>query len=260
MAFTIDMSDFGELGDLGEVDPFEDFDQIEEDAATQGYRVERIEEGDVVGVRIIQEVDDSSSLGDQLNGMFNAGAASGEEVSPFSGTFEKDGDDYRLDLTVNGSALTDTAGEDLGDTEDLGLSLDTIFEFTYTARLPGEVDEDDTNGSVSSDGSITWDLPLEGSESLTAVSSTGGDGSNLVLILVVVGILVLGLIALAAVVFFIFMNRRGSTPATATAVPAAPMAPPPPASYGADQPTQPTLPTVPEASEPPDEESPPPPS
>lgn len=252
MAFTIDMGDFGDLGELGEVNPFENFDQMEQEAAEQGYRVERIEEGDVVGVRIIQDVEDSSNLGEQLNAMFNAGAAEGEEVSPFSGTFKKDGDDYELDLTVDGTALTNTAGEDIGDTEDLGLSLDTIFEFTYPARLPGEVDEEETNGRVGSDGSITWDLPLEGSASLTAASSTGSD-SNLVLILVVVGILVLGLIALAAVAFFIFMNRRGSTPATAT--PAGSAAPPPPASptsYGADQPTQPSMPTAPDAPEPPD--------
>ena len=254
MAITIDMSELGDLGDLGEGDPFENFDEAEDEANEQGYRVERIEEGDVVGVRIIQDVDDASNLADQLNGMFNAGAAEGEDVSPFSGAFEKDGDDYRIDLTVDGSALTDTAGEDLGDTGELGLSLDTIFEFTYTATLPGEVDEDETNGSVGSDGTVTWDLPLEGSATLTAASSTGSGSSNLVLILVVIGILVLGLIALAAVGFFIFMNRRGATPAPATAEPAgapAPMPPPPPASYGADQPTQPSMPTVPEAGEPP---------
>lgn len=248
MELTINMSDFEGLGDLGgegELDPFENFEETEQMAEERGFRAERIEEGDVVGVRLIQEVDDSTNLGDQLNAMFNAGAADGEEISPFSGTFEQDGDDYTLNLTVDGSALTDTAGEDLGDTEDLGIGLDTIFEFTYTARLPGEIDEEATNGQIASDGSITWDLPLEGSETFTAVSSTDDGSSNLLLILIVIGVIVLGLIALAAVAFFILMNRRGSDPAAATVGGPAPP-PPPPTSYGADQPTQPSIPTVPD--------------
>lgn len=250
MALTIDMSDFAELGDLGEgeIDPFENFEETEELANEQGFRVERIEEGDIVGVRLIQEVEDSSNLGDQLNAMFNAGAAEGEEISPFSGTFEKDGGDYTLNLTVDGSALTDTAGDDLGDTGDLGISMDTIFDFSYTARLPGEIDEEETNGTVASDGSITWDLPLEGSETLTAVSSTGSDSSSLLIILIIIGIIILGLIALAAVAFFILMNRRGSNTAPA-ATADAPAPPPPPASYGADQPTQPSMPAVPDEEE-----------
>ncbi|MEZ4524205.1 MAG: hypothetical protein R3A46_21615 [Thermomicrobiales bacterium] len=246
MELTINMEDLNQLGDLGEgggeIDPFENFDEVEQEAAELGYRVERIEDGDIVGVRLIQDVDDSSNLGDQLNGMFNAGATEGETVSPFSGTFEKDGDDYTLNLTVDGSQLTDTAGEGLGESEDLPIGLDTLFDFTYTARLPGEIDEDETNGRVSDDGSVTWDLPLEGSQTLTAASSAGGDGSNLLLILVVVGIIVLGLIALAAVAFFIFMNRRGSSPAAATAT--GPTTPPPPTTtYDHDQPTQPGFPT-----------------
>ena len=252
MALTVDMGELGQLGDLGdaEIDPFEDIDQIEEAADEQGMRVERIEDGDILGVRLIYEVDDSSDLGEQLNDMFNAGASPGEEISPFSGTFEKGGKDYTLDLTVDGMALTNTAGgEDLEGAEDLGLGLDTIFEFTYTARLPGEIDEEETNGRIASDGSVTWDLPLDTTETLTAASSTGGDGSNLLLILVVIGILVLGLIALAAVGFFIFMNRRSSSPAPAAAPGVQPQAgsgTPPPSSYGADQPTQPSLPPVPD--------------
>ena len=258
MALTVDMGDLGQLGDLGdaEIDPFENIDEIEEAAGEQGMRVERIEDGDILGVRLVYEVDDSSDLGQQLNDMFNAGASPGEEVSPFSGTFEKDRRDYTLDLTVDGAALTNTAGgEDLEGAEDFGLGLDTIFEFTYTARLPGELDEEATNGRVGSDGTVTWDLPLDTTETLTAKSSTGGDSSNLLLILVVIGILVLGLIALGAVGFFIFMNRRGSSPAPETAAagtavdpqPGAGVAPPP--SYGADQPTQPSLPPVQETAE-----------
>ena len=257
MELTIDMSDLEQLGEMGEVDPFENFDEAEEEASEEGFRVERIEDGDIVGVRLIQEVDDSSDLGDQLNRLFNAGAAEGEDVAPFSGTFEKDGDDYALNLTVDGATLTDTAGEGLDDTGDLGIGLDTIFEFTYTARLPGEIDEDATNGRVIDDTVVTWDLPLEGSETLTAASSTDGGGSGLILTLVVVGIIVLGVIALAAVIFLVLMNRRGTEPATVTpeGQSTPPMtedepAPPPPGTYDPDQPTRPI---PPQETDPPDD-------
>lgn len=242
MALTIDMGDLGQLGDLGEgeIEPFEDFDEIEREASEEGFRVERIEEGDIVGVRLIREVDDSSDLGEQLNAMLNAGSTEGEDVSPFSGDFENDGDDFSLTLTVDGAQLTDSAGEGLDDTEDLGIGLDAIFEFTYTARLPGEIDEEATNGQISEDGTVTWDLPLDSTETLTAASSTGGGGSDLTTILVVAGIIVLGLIALAAVIFFILMNRRGAAPAAST--PEGEAAPPPPGAYDPDQPTRPIVP------------------
>ena len=96
MALTIDMGDLEQLGDLGdgEINPFENFDEIEEEANAEGFRVERIEDGDIVGVRLISEVDDATSLGDQLNAMFNAGSTEGDDVAPFSGTYEQDGDDY----------------------------------------------------------------------------------------------------------------------------------------------------------------------
>lgn len=263
MELTIDTSDLEQLGDLGEVDPFEDFDEAEEEAAEEGFRVERIEDGDVVGVRLIQEVDDSSDLGEQLNRLFNAGAAEGEDVTPFSGTFEKDGDDYTLDLTVDGATLTDTAGEGLDDSDDLGIGLETIFEFTYSARLPGEIDEDATNGRITDDSVVTWDLPLEGSETLTAASSTNGGGSGLILTLVVVGIIVLGLIALAAVVFFVFMNRRGTEPAGA--IPEGQSTPPltgdeevpPPGTYDPDQPTRPIPPPESDPAADPERDDPP---
>ena len=144
-------------------------------------------------------------------------------------------------MTVDGNALSDNAGGDVDGADDLGIGLDTLFDFTYTAHLPGEIDEEATNGRVNSDGAVFWELPLDSTETLTAAASGDSGGSNLVLILVVIGILVLGLIALAAVVFFIFMNRRDPAPA-AVAVGDAP-AP----AYDPDQPTQPVETVDPES-------------
>lgn len=220
MALSIDMSQLEQFaGEELEDDPFENFDQIEREAEEQGFRVERIEDGNNVGLRLIQDVDDSSDLGAILNNLFNAGSESEQFVEPFSGTFEKDGDDFRLNLTVDGSALTSSAGEELGEGEDLselGFDMSMFFDFSYTARMPGEIDEDQTNGRIGADGVITWELPLQGSETLTAASKVEGGGSNLWLVLIAIGIFVVGLLALAAVAFFIFMNRRSPQPATAT--------------------------------------------
>lgn len=260
MELTLDRSQLEDFaGEELEGDPFEDFEEIERGAEAEGFRVERIDEDGIVGVRLIQEVEDSSDLGAILNKMLNAGADESEYVEAFSGTFEKDGDDFRLNLTVDGSALTNTAGDELNEGEDgglgdLGFDMSMIFEFNYVARLPGEIDEDATNGRIGSDGRITWEIPLEGSATFTAASSVDDGGSNLWLILVVIGIVVLGLLALAAVAFFIFLNRRRSQPVVATPItpagPAAPGATPPPAGPTPYQPGSPTSPPAPPASSP----------
>lgn len=220
MAITIDTSQLGDLGE--EFNAEEGFGELEEGAAQEGYQVENISEGDILGVRVSRDVDDSEDLGQILNDLFNAGTETGQEANPFSGAFERDGDDYRIDLTVDGDILNQGAGEGMSegggeDMGDLGFGLDQILEMTYTARLPGDIDADETNGTVNDDGSITWDLPLSGQETLVAQSSSGGGDSNLVLLLVIAGGIVLGLIALAAVGFVVFMNRRTPAPGAPSA-------------------------------------------
>ncbi|MFW6074328.1 MAG: LppM family (lipo)protein [Chloroflexota bacterium] len=216
MAVTIDTSMFGEEM-AGEFEPEEDFDELEDAAAEEGFRVEQIQDGDIVGVRISTDVEDNSDLGDVINDIFNAQAEEGEVIDAFSGTFERDGDDYRLDLTVDGDELLQGAGEGMdGGGELEGLDMSTFFEMTYVASLPGEVDEDETNGRVLDDGRVEWELPVSGSETMTAVSSTGGGGSNLALFLVI-GIIILGLLAAVVIGFVIFITRRDPSAATAGA-------------------------------------------
>jgi hypothetical protein len=264
MTVTIDRESAEQLGDLGEggEDPLEEFGTIDPADVPEGYTAEAIDTDEEVGVRLSRTVDDSTNLGDILNELFNASSTEddGEDVFPFEGTFEKDGDTYRIDLAVNGDILTDTASEDLdegaeGEDPFSDIPLDSLFEFTYTIRMPGEIDEDETNGRVNADGSVTWDLPLQGTETFTAVSRDDSGGTDILLIIVVVGIIVLGLIALAAVGFFIFMSRRGSGPAAA----GAPAGYPPPQGGvpGSDQPTQPMTPP-PSQPPPPDQQNRPP--
>lgn len=223
MAVSIDTSMLEGLGGEEELNPDEGFEELEEAAEAEGYRVEQIDEDGVVGVRITTDVEDNSDLGAVINGIFNTDAAEGEMVNAFSGSFEEDDGTYRLELTVDGDELMQGAGEDLGGGELTGFDPSQIFEMTYIASLPGEIDEDETNGTVLDDGRVQWDLPLSGSETLVAQSSTSDDGLNLAL-LVVIGIIVLGLLAAIVVALVIFMGRRGTGPAQ-TAPPSAASAP-----------------------------------
>lgn len=242
MTFTIDTSSLGSLGQ--DVDPTEGLDEAEDAAVAEGYRVEQIRDGDIVGLKISTDVEDSSDLGQVLNDLYNAQDTEdgGDPIQPFSGTFSEEDGAYRLELTVNGDELVQGAGEDLGEgqsPEDFGFDLATIFEMTYTANMPGEVDEDETNGEILDDGRVQWELPLTGVETLTAVSSGDDDDSNMLIWLLVGGIILLGLIGIAAVAFVIFMGRRKSAPAAAGPDLAGPTSGAQPSAepYGAPPPT-----------------------
>jgi hypothetical protein len=265
MTFTIDTSSLGSLGQ--DVDPTEGLDEAEDAAEREGYRVEQIRDGDIVGMKISIDVEDSSDLGQVLNNLYNAQSTedTGEPITPFSGTFSEEDGEYRLELTVDGDELVQGAGEDLGEgqaPEDFGFDLATIFDMTYTANMPGDIDEDETNGEILDDGRVQWELPLTGVETLTAVSSADDDDSNLLIWLLIGGIILLGLIGVAAVVFIIFMGRRSTAPATAGpespepgpgAPPATgPFGAPPSGSMGATPPPSSGPPTWSQPNNPPD--------
>lgn len=266
MTFTIDTSSLGSLGQ--DVDPTEGLDEAEDAAEREGYRVEQIRDGDIVGLKVSIDVEDSSDLGQVLNDLYNAQSTeeAAEPIEPFSGTFSEEDGTYRLELTVDGDELVQGAGEDLGEgqsPEDFGFDLATIFDMTYTANMPGDVDEDETNGEILDDGRVQWELPLTGVETLTAVSTADDDDSNLLIWLLIGGIILLGLIGVAAVAFVIFMGRRSTTPAPAgpsapepgpgTQPTTDPYSPPPSQPMGATPPPSTPPPTWSEPASPPND-------
>jgi hypothetical protein len=124
----------------------------------------------------------------------------------------------------------------------MGITMEELLEMTYTIKLPGELQE--TNGEELPDDRIQWTLPVDGTLEMTAVSETEGGGA-LTLILVLLGIGALLLIGIVAVVALLLFSRR-----KAEVAPAAPADPTPewmtnpPAPSGVDPSTQPTTPSA----------------
>lgn len=232
---TIDreaMAEFGEMADEAETEA--EFEQSAEAARDLGYEVEQIDTEQHIGLRLSREYEDSEDVGRILNDLFSVG--SDEPVSAFSGSFTQDGDTHTLDVTIDGAAL---AGEDL--TEEEGISpamLSGFITMTYTVRMPGELDEDATNGRILDDGRVQWDLPLTGTETFIAVSETEGEGVSPLLLAGVIGLLFLFIAGAALLALFLIMrNRRAQrAPATYGADPDAPTAPFPHAASDPNKP------------------------
>jgi hypothetical protein len=212
---TIEKEALEQLQSMGgeDTDTFSDTEEIEREANEQGLDFERIENDERIGWRVSKRVEDSSDVGAALNEVFQGADPEAEPSSGgFSGTFTRDGDTFRLDLTVTSDEVFEGQEEDA---EDLGMDMSQIITFVYIATMPGEVTE--TNGTKIGDNKVQWDIPLTGTTTLTAVSQETGGGaasSNLLLF----GLIALLLIG-GAVAAFLFMQRRrrpalGAAPAS----------------------------------------------
>lgn len=219
------MEEFGESVDEAEFD--DDFDESAETAREMGYDVERINTDEHLGIRLSRDYDDSENIDTILNDLFTLGSE--EPVSPFEGSFTSDGGTHTLDLTVNGGELL---GEEIQDEGDISPAmLSGFITMTYTVTMPGEIDEEETNGRILDDGRVQWDLPLTGTENFVAVSTTDSGVSTLMLA-GVIGLLFLFIGGAAALALFLIMRNRRAQPAPEAAAPA---------GYGVD-PDAPTAP------------------
>lgn len=223
---TIQRDMLDQFEDMGEqLDPEADFEDAAEAARELGLNVERIDTEEEIGLRLTLEVDDNSNLGQVLNDLFSAGSEAEEPISAFAGAFEQDGDIHTLDLTIDSEGLF---GEDM-QTE--GISPDMLgnfFNMTYTVRLPGEINEEETTGRILPDGRVQWDLPLTGSESFIASSQSESSGASAGSILLVGLLLLLFIGGAVGLALFIYLRGR-QTPATATVTtydPDSPASPP----------------------------------
>jgi hypothetical protein len=233
------MEEFGGLSDEEEVQ--DDFEETERVARQMGYDVERIDNDEYLGVRLSRPYEDSENVGRILNDLFTLGAD--QPVTAFDGTFTQDGNTHTLDLTVNGSELF---GDDIEEEEGISPAMLSAFiTMTYTVRMPGEIDEDATNGRILPDGRVQWDLPLTGTENFVAVSETEGDGVGTLVLLGVIGLLILFIGGAALLALFLFLRSRRTEPAAAPVSPAGsvdPDAPTAPYPHATGDPNKP--PTV----------------
>ncbi|HUG15002.1 MAG TPA: hypothetical protein VMM78_08260 [Thermomicrobiales bacterium] len=211
---TIEREGLDQLAAMGgeETDPFEDTEEVEAEAREAGLDFERIDTDEHVGWRVSKQVDDSSDVGAALNEIFADSDPEADSVDTFSGSIVRDGDTYRLDLTVNS---TDVFEDQEGEADDLGMDPSELFSFIYVVTMPGEVTE--TNGTRVGDNQVQWDLPITGTTTLTAVSEAAGAGGGSSMIVIIAVIAALVLAGLAA--FFLMQRRRQPAPLGAAPAP-----------------------------------------
>jgi hypothetical protein len=188
-----------------------------EQAEAAGFDYTPIDTDEEVGSRVSKTYDDGQNVGAAFDDMLVATADEGTEspVGAVTGTFVKDGEEYRLNLTIDSDILFANSGATEGseEVEDLGFGdLESFIDITYTARMPGEISE--TNGLDLGDGKVEWELPLTGITEISAVSKDeGSGGAALIAIAGLVGLLAVG----ALVGGYLFTRRR--TPGLATTGP-----------------------------------------
>jgi hypothetical protein len=234
---TIDRDGLDQLNSFGgeATDTFDPEDGREQ-AEAAGFDYTAIDTDDEVGSRIAKTFDDGEQVGAAFDEMFGAGADEGAEVpvGAVTGTFVKDGDEYRLNLTIDSDLLFSSSGvtEDSEEAEDLGFGdLSSFIDITYTATMPGEISE--TTGTDLGDGKVKWDLPLTGKSEISAVSKAGSSGSGATI--AIVGLVALLLVG-GLVAGYLFTRRR--TPSSAASVGSftSPQTPAPAGSFGTNPP------------------------
>lgn len=242
---TIERAGLDQLAAMGgeEFDPFEDSEEIRSEAEAAGLDYEQIDTEEHVGWRVSKRFDDSSDVGTTLNEMFAESDPEAEAVNTFSGTIEKDGNTYRLNLTVNSD---DVFEDQESEADDLGMDPADLFSFVYIVTMPGEVTE--TNGTRVGDNQVRWDLPITGSTTLTAVSEEAGSGGGAGTIILIAIIAAVVLAGLAAALFLMQRRRQpaalGASPAPATGM--APMAASEPVVTGTGETLPPVEPVEPQ--------------
>lgn len=213
---TIEKSALAQLEQVGggEVSStFTDTEGAQATAEAAGLDYESIDNDQAQGARVSKDVEDSSDLEATFNEIFS-NVATDEQPVPtgaVTGSYEQDGGEYRLDMTIDSDVIFEGLEEGV---EESPVSADQIFDFVYIATFPGEVKE--TNGTKVGEDQVRWELPLTGSTQLTAVAEGEGGGmSPLIFVLLVVILLLAGL----AVAYLLLRRRSQPTPALATAGP-----------------------------------------
>lgn len=248
--FTMERQALEELGEMGEeaLDIQDDFSESQREAENAGYEAELIDTDELLGMRISKTVEDNSDLGQVINDLYSVGAEGEGATTAFSGSYTSDGDTHTLTLTVDGTSLM---GEEVSDSEmEIPPAMMSNFlDMSYTVRMPGELVEDETNGRILPDGRVTWDLPLSGTATFTAVSRTESSAASVLMWVVLGGLLLLFIGGAAGLVVFLLMRAR-KAPAAAPAG-----APPPPYRVDPEAPTSQLPPSNQVTGSPPAEDS-----
>jgi hypothetical protein len=151
-------------------------------ARSSGLTTARIDNPDLLGIRVINTTQDATNAGLALNSIFNTLSLNSDSapVAPFHGTFERvseavGGTSFKLELTVDGDLLYVAAanvapGHPQFSTAD---GVREVVKIEYVLTMPGEITE--TNGGLRGEGGVVWTIPLDGPTLLEARSTVGKD-------------------------------------------------------------------------------------
>lgn len=185
-------------------------------ARSAGLTTARIDNPEMLGIRVINTTQDATDAGLALNSIFNtlANDSTTGPVAPFQGTFERvseavGGNSFELQLTVDGdllyaAAATVAPGHPQFATPD---GVRELIQIQYAVTMPGEIT--DTNGGLDGEGSVVWTVPLEGPTLLEARSTVGKDTPWLWTTLAIGGALAIVGVT-AALVWSFLLSRRNA--------------------------------------------------
>ncbi len=165
------------------------------------WTVEDFVDGEFAGTRFAV---DFTSLDDLRSKLAQIDSGSDDPTANFFDNIAvtRDGDTFRFDATIAqlDEAITEDAGFDFG--IDPTQFLSEVFLVRFVVTMPGTVD---SHNADRIDGStLTWEVPLDGSDrTLTAVSGSSG-GFPLLLLLAAIG----GLGLLGALWLVVQRRRR----------------------------------------------------
>jgi hypothetical protein len=165
----------------------------EKDARAGGLTTARIDNPELIGIRVINTTQDATDAGLALNSIFNTlivDETTGP-VAPFQGTFQRvsepvGGNAFELKMTVDGDILYSAAAKIAPSHPQFSTpeGVREVVSIEYMVTMPGHIVE--TNGGRQGSGSVIWTIPLQGPTELEARSTVGKDTPWLWTILAIV--------------------------------------------------------------------------
>jgi hypothetical protein len=165
----------------------------EKNARAGGLTTARIDNPELIGIRVINTTQDATDAGLALNSIFNTlivDETTGP-VAPFQGTFQRvsepvGGNVFELKMTVDGDILYSAAAKIAPGHPQFSTpeGVREVVSIEYVVTMPGQIVE--TNGGRHGEGSVVWTIPLQGPTQLEARSTVGKDTPWLWTILAIV--------------------------------------------------------------------------
>jgi hypothetical protein len=188
-------------------------------AEASGYTADRINTMTQTGLRISTTTREVLDTGAVLNGMYNALVReSSGPIAPFVGGFDREstavgGAQFSFEMASDGDVLFRSV-QDVSPGHRQLATRDGVAEvvhMSYSARMPGQIRH--TDGEQVGRSTARWQIPLEGTTTMTATSSLVRDNPWILITLTILGALAIVVVIAASMAWvLIFFRNRGGTP------------------------------------------------